>query len=443
MQVVRPLLFSIAALTVGSVCGQVGDQRLALPNALSVEDLGKGYRLDPAVTPDYLYFAISDGGGTTSIRARDSLTLRWKDEGYFQRNRELGQTFSIPADTAFVLDALVVRTGNSSSAVLEGAPGAPVQLQLFEVTGEPTINDNGTPRGTESEHGFSTNHRTDDYLEGLTYTSLFVARGGTFPAVGPTDQNGGQPGHLRYLRFDLEGEAEIVLEGGKRYAWLLGFDGPGAARGFSLGNNNTAASGAAPALRTDARGEAWWSLRREGDGTLPPSRVPGEEPPANPDTVAALRSESLFQPGYEWNLPPTTDGWPDVDTYRTMEFYLETSPVDTMAVDTMAVDTTGQDTIASDTTTRVGTLRLPNPILTPNPTTGSFTIGVPAAMHDSATPMELSVFDAAGRVVLRRTVARPRQRLDVDFAVPPPPGTYTVTLRSGRGAASSPLQIAP
>ena len=434
------LTIQLALLTVIGLRAQ-DDARVDYPQALAVEDLGADYVRDPLATPDYLFFAVSNTGGTTSIRAVDSLNLKWKTQGYYQRNRELGQTFSIPGDTSLTLDALVVRTGNSRSAVLANTPGAAVHLQLFEVIGEPVINDNGTPMGTDAEHGYTTNHRADDYLEGLTYRSLFVARGGVFPDIPPTDQNGGQPGRLRYLRFELQGEAEVVLEGGKRYAWLLGFDITGPGLGFSLGNDNGAGNPAAPELRTDARGAERWSMRREGDGTLPPTRVPGDNPPTDAETVADLRSESLFQPGYEWDLPPTTDGWPDVDTYRTMEFYLEVSSVDTTAADTTGQDTTGQDTTAQDTSSRAFEFELPRPRFEPNPTSGAFVVQIPTEILRGAGTVELRVTDATGRTILRRSLAATQARVQVEFDAPPPPGRYVVSLHTARGIGAGTLQI--
>jgi hypothetical protein len=88
-------------------------------------------------------------GGNTSVR--NQLPLVWKDKGYFQRARDLGQVFT--ADRDFVLDAIVLRTGNGSLAFQSGAAGAEVFVQFFEVTGTPAVDDNGTPPGTQAKHG--------------------------------------------------------------------------------------------------------------------------------------------------------------------------------------------------------------------------------------------------------------------------------------------------
>ena len=49
-----------------------------------------------------------------------------------------------------------------------------------------------------------------------------------------------------------------------------------------------------------------------------------------PDDAALLKKlvkESLFDaPPARFGLSPTTDGYPDVDTYRDLEFYLEVHP---------------------------------------------------------------------------------------------------------------------
>ena len=292
-------------------------------SGLIVEDLGKTYTRDPQKTPPHLFASASNTGGSTSVRRENRATLDWKTQGYFQRSRELGQVFNLPAGEKIKLDAIVLRTGNSSSAILEGTGEAPVYLQVFEVIGTPTINDNGTPQGTDATHGFTTNHRADDFIDGVTYQSLVVATGGNFPDLDATTQNGGQPGHLRYLRWDLTGTDELTLQGGKRYLFIVGFTIDSPDQGFTLGNDNLASSPAAPELRTDDNGTVWWCVRREGDGTTPPTYVPGPNPPTDPELRTQLEDESLFPTGHQLTQLPTADGYPDVDTYRELEFYIE------------------------------------------------------------------------------------------------------------------------
>lgn len=288
---------------------------------LLVEDIGKRYDPTAHAVPAYGLSAKSDAGGSTSVRRVDADNLRWKRQGYYQRNRDLGQVFTVPEGDSLLLSAIVLRTGNSKTAILSGTPGAPVFLQLFRVDGTPVINDNGTPAGTKAEHGYTDNHRADDYLEGLRYESIALLNDGRFPAISPTTQAGGEAGHLRYLRWKLA--APIQLTGGQRYAFIVGFSEAGPDYGFTLGNDNLAADPAAPQLRTDVNGNAWWGIRREGDGTLPPTQDATVIFESDLDIVTALKRESLFAEDHYTRLSPTTNGFPDVDTYRSFEFYLE------------------------------------------------------------------------------------------------------------------------
>jgi hypothetical protein len=73
----------------------------------------------------------------------------------------------------------------------------------------------------------------------------------------------------------------------------------------------------------DEAGIIYWGIRREGNGTLPPTMMEDSLPPSDPDNYQKLVSESLFPKNHYGTLSPTSDGYPDVDTYRTMEYYLE------------------------------------------------------------------------------------------------------------------------
>jgi hypothetical protein len=283
-------------------------------------------------TPDPRRVAVAqpkaNTGGNTSARNTDETHLEWKTQGYFQRNRDLGQVFSV--EKPFRLDAIVLRTGPADAAVLAGAPGAKVFIQFFKVTGEPRINDNGTPMDAKATHGFSSNHRCDDFIDGVRYESIGVVKGGVFPDFPPTRDLEGKPtgnlsGAMQYMRWTLTGNDRLRFAAGQRYAFMVGFEVPGRERGFTLANANAAASAAAP--RMDDGHDAYrggWGLRREGDGTVPPTFVPGEAPPADEARRAELIGESLFATGNDrYSLSPTTDGYPDVDTYRDLNFFLE------------------------------------------------------------------------------------------------------------------------
>lgn len=254
-------------------------------------------------------------GGNTSVR--NERPLVWKDKGYFRRARDLGQVFTAPHD--FTLDAIVLRTGNGSLAFLPGAAGAEVFVQFFEVTGSPVINDNGTPPGTQAKHGFSTNHRCDDFLTGVQFKPLRVVTGGRLPDLAA---EGG--GKLTYMRWSFTGRDALRLKRGKRYAFMVGFVEPGPERNFTLANRNNAGSPRAAAIAdAEAAYHGGWALRREGNGRTPPLMIPGEQPPADPVTLRRLKAESTFPEGdARYAIPPTCNGYPDVDTYRDHEFYI-------------------------------------------------------------------------------------------------------------------------
>ena len=254
-------------------------------------------------------------GGNTSVRNQSPLT--WKDKGYFRRARDLGQVFTAPHD--FTLDAIVLRTGNAHLAFLPGSAGAEVFVQFFEVTGTPIIDDNGTPPGTRATHGFSNNHRCDDFVTGVRYEPLRVVTGGRLPNL--ADKGDGK---LTYMKWAITGDESLRFAGGNRYAFMVGFVEPGADRNFTLANRNNAASPRPPMI-DDAEDSyhGGWGLRREGNGKTPPLKVPGELPPSDPATLRQLRTESAFPSGdARYAIPPTCEGYPDVDTYRDHEFYI-------------------------------------------------------------------------------------------------------------------------
>ncbi len=287
---------------------------LSIVRGLSIQALGKYYQPDPGRV--VVQQTQADLGGNTSVR--NALPLTWKEQGYFQRARDLGQVFTAPRD--FTLSALVLRTGNDRLAFLPGAADAEVFVQLFEVTGEPVIHDNGTPPGAKATHGFSTNHRCDDFIMEVKYEPLQVVRGGQLPNLLAHGD-----GKLTYLRWSFVGTSAPRLQAGRRYAFMVGFVEPGPNRNFTLANRNTASSPRPPSL-TDALDtyHGGWALRREGNGQLPPTMLPGAQPPTNPAPLRQLEDESTFPPGEaRFAGLPTTDGFPDVDTYRDLEFYLE------------------------------------------------------------------------------------------------------------------------
>ncbi len=166
---------------------------------------------------------------------------------------------------------------------------------------------------------FSANHHCDDTLRGVTYRSLLIVAGGRMPDL----RADGGDGRLIYLRFGLSGPG-VALQAGRRYAFMIGFAEPATARGFTLANRNRAGVDAPPSLadRHDTY-HAGWGIRREGDGTMPPDMSPGDEPPSDRETCARLLAQAVFPSGTaRFAVEPGADGYPDVDTYRDLEFYL-------------------------------------------------------------------------------------------------------------------------
>ena len=76
----------------------------------------------------------------------------------------------------------------------------------------------------------------------------------------------------------------------------------------------------------DPSGAIRWGIRREGNGKLPPTMISATKPPAEDALLQKLVGESMFAPEHFDELAPTSEGYPDVDTYRTLQFYIETRP---------------------------------------------------------------------------------------------------------------------
>ncbi len=316
---------AILCLSPASTNEALGAELVPICEGLEVSVLGSAYKPGPRTI---VAQQVWDRGGNTSVRFTSREHLVWKAEGYFQRNRDLGQVFMAPKE--FVLSALVLRTGPADGAVLQNAPGAEVFVQFFEVEGEPQIDDNGTGPGARAAHGFSTNHRCDDFLVGVTYKPLIVVKGAYFPNLPPTRDEHGRPtgnraGALVYLRFSLAEAVRPRFQAARRYAFLVGFVVPARERGFTLANRNAASAPDPPAIGDphDAY-PLGWAIRREGNGAFPPLAIPANKPPSDENVLETLLDQAVFPPGMaRYFLEPGTNGYPDVDTYRDLEFYLE------------------------------------------------------------------------------------------------------------------------
>lgn len=142
---------------------------------------------------------------------------------------------------------------------------------------------------------------------GVQYVPLRVITGGR-----PPNLQAKSGGKLAYMKWSFSGAKPLRFQGGKRYAFMVGFVEPGPERNFTLANRNNAASPGPPAIVNAEDGyHGGWGLRREGNGETPARMIPGEQPPDDPATVRQLKAESTFPEGdarYAPNGGDTTSG---------------------------------------------------------------------------------------------------------------------------------------
>lgn len=287
-----------------------------------------------------------DKGGNTSIAFDAEDSYKWSGSSdykaeswgyytadgqqmpYIKRDRDLGQTFLFSGKTAKTLTAIVVSTGYGTNVVRPNTYRRSVSIQIFAVSGEPVLNDNGSDRSTKAFHGFPHNrpadsiaHHRDDYFLNETYTSLAVISGAVFPdkeAFGfPNETVAVPPDHPnlkgRLLRFELPKDNPIVLRPGKKYAFLIMLDQKGSDQGFTLANSY---------YGTYPGGHG---IRRDGNGVFPPMAAdPGKSftDPANANAFSSAHFPADFS--QRTAIPPGTNGYPDVCTWRDLMFYVET-----------------------------------------------------------------------------------------------------------------------
>lgn len=248
---------------------------------------------------------------------------------FYARDRDLGQTFTTPADgKPFRLDAVTLRVGPAAADFDGGLEDArergEVFIQIFEVSGVPVINDNGTTGDVLTSKAYphaKTKALADDYITGERYTTLLVASGGRLP--GDFKMGNGNPGEPdahstgSLLRFDLAKTGGVVLQPGRVYAFMVGFEKSGASMALPIDNwdyLNTAKA---------TEEQIKWGVYKGGHAIRREGRVP--EPWKNLDRAfsddpswarfAERREERLAQ-------EPGTWGRPDVDTYRDLVFWI-------------------------------------------------------------------------------------------------------------------------
>jgi hypothetical protein len=246
---------------------------------------------------------------------------------YIKRDRDLGQTFTYTDKIPKKLAAITVCTGYGTNAVRPNMYHKSISIQIFEVSGVPSFNNNGSNSSVSAYHGFphnritdSISHIRDDYFTGEVYTSIGLFTGAFFPGkkeFGFPDNNRVVPAdhHLlkgKYLRFELPKNNAIVLYPERKYAFLIMIDKIGNDCGFTLANNYKGSY---------LGGHA---IRRDGSGSFPP--VPADPQKNFTDAGNAKSLSSAHFPSdfkKRTSIPPGTNGYPDVDTWRDLLFMIE------------------------------------------------------------------------------------------------------------------------
>ena len=290
------------------------------------------------------YEGFDRGSGNTSLSYERSDAYKWSkgspylseswgyftQEGieipYMKRDRDLGQTFTFQAPAPAMLQAITIRTGFGTNVIRPNTYGKPLSLQLFEVSGQARLNTNGTEGATPALHGYPHDRYTqkisverDDFLEEEKSRSLGVWSGGVFPsktAWGVSEEDSIPPTHPdikgRYLRFVFPEGKTIQLQPGRQYAFLIMFDNPHPNCGFTLANNYYGSY------------EGGHGIRRDGNGTFPPSPADptkGFYDKANREARKSAHFPRSFRK--RTRIQPGTNGYPDVDTWRDLVFYVE------------------------------------------------------------------------------------------------------------------------
>lgn len=251
--------------------------------------------------------------------------------GYFHpRDRDLGQTFTIPSDAKpFRLHAVTLRVGpvaaDFDGSLEDARLHGRVFLQIFEVLGQPVLNDNGTTGDVLTSEAYpnrGTKAMADDYFTGETYTSLLVACGGKLAGefqLGSPNSGGPEAASKgSLLRFGLEKTGGVLMLPGRTYAFLVGFEKPGATMALPLDNwDYLNTEGATREQIQNGPYVGGHAIRREGRVPEPWNHL--NQAFSNDSVFARFpenRRERLSQ-------QPSTWGRPDVDTYRDLVFWIE------------------------------------------------------------------------------------------------------------------------
>lgn len=245
---------------------------------------------------------------------------------YIKRDRDLGQTFLFEEETPKYLQSITVQTGFGYNTIREATYGKDVAIQIFEVQGSTRLNSNSSEGNTRAYHGWPHDRsdermtpEKDDYLVGEKYKSVKVIRGYTFPSqkdFGFSENETIDPNHKKikgqYLKFDIPKDEQIIMQPGKTYAFLIMIENMTKNAGFTLANLYKGTY------------EHGHGIRRDGNGVFPPERAyPSEDfdHQVNRKAMEAAHFPQDFDKRAA--ISPGTNGYPDVDTWRDLVFYIE------------------------------------------------------------------------------------------------------------------------
>jgi hypothetical protein len=156
---------------------------------------------------------------------------------------------------------------------------------------------------------------------GEKYKSVVLLTGGTFPLpadFGLSDTTSLiNPDHQqlkgRLLQFSVAGDFPVVLQKNKKYAFLIMLVNRADNNGFTLANAYNGVY------------DGGHGIRRDGNGKFPPVKC---------DPTKDFRDKANFKAYKSAHFPanlqkrakirPGTNGYPDVDTWRDLVFYIET-----------------------------------------------------------------------------------------------------------------------
>ncbi|MBD2777329.1 hypothetical protein ICL16_36095 [Iningainema sp. BLCCT55] len=284
----------------GSVLATIGQSQV-IPGQLVISSSDeRSFVPEPATNTNVMIsYPFGDPGGATSIRFEKNKIVDNNEyppnsktvygdrsvygDTYQERDRDLGQTFVTNAQ-GFTADAIYLRVGPNE--VKRNTPGARVAIQFFKVTGQPRLNERGTP-GFVGQFNRQTSPELDDYLEGESYTSIYYAIGQL-------------PNNLKknqYMKWSLKGKS-LKLEPHTHYAFMIMFLDREEERTLSLYNNYYGSY--RPHAENPYIGH---SIRREG----------------KPDFPDQWQERLTQEPG--------TVGFPDVCTFRDLFFVITGVPI--------------------------------------------------------------------------------------------------------------------